>query len=73
MIATAIDFTTNYLGTGDLATAVLLTAFGFVVGPFVYLGHEMAWDYFTAPRQSGVEPPRTANLVPVIGPPLAAA
>jgi hypothetical protein len=22
----------------------MLTAFGFVVGPFVYLGHEMAWD-----------------------------
>ena len=73
MIATAVDFTTNYLATGDLATAVLLTAFGFVVGPFVYLGHEMAWDYFTAPRQSWLEPLRTANLVPVIGPPLVAA
>ena len=73
MIGTAVDFTINYLGTGDLATAALLTAFGFVVGPFVYLGHEMAWDYFTAPRQRRVEPPRTANLVPVIGPPLVAA
>jgi uncharacterized membrane protein len=73
MIATAVDFTTLYLGTGDLATAALLTAFGFVVGPFVYLGHEMAWDYFTAPRQRRVEPPRTANLVPGIGPPLVAA
>ena len=72
MIATVGDFTTLYLGTGDLATAALLTAFGFVVGPFVYLGHEMAWDYFTAPRQRRVEPPRTANLVPVIGPPLVA-
>jgi uncharacterized membrane protein len=73
MIATAVDFTTLYLGTGDLATAALLTTFGFVVGPFVYLGHEMAWDYFTAPRQRRVEPPRAANLVPVIGPPLVAA
>ena len=73
IIGTAIDFTTLYLGTGDLATAAVLTAFGFVVGPFVYLGHEMAWDYFTAPRQSWLEPPRTANLVPVIGPPLVAA
>jgi hypothetical protein len=26
----------------------MLTAFGFVVGPFVYLGHEMAWDRFGA-------------------------
>ena len=73
VIATAVDFTTLYFGTGDLATAVLLTGFGFVVGPFVYLGHEMAWDYFTAPRQSRVEPPRTANPVYVIGPPLVAA
>ena len=73
MIATAVDFTTLYLGTGDLATAAVLTAFGFVVGPFVYLGHEMAWDYFTAPRQRRFEPPRTANPLPEIGPPLAAA
>lgn len=73
MIATAVDFTTNYLGTGDLATAALLTAFGFVVGPFVYLGHEMAWDYFTAPRPRRFEPTRTANLVPAISPLLVAA
>ena len=73
VIGTAVDFTINYLGTSDLATAAVLTAFGFVVGPFVYLGHEMAWDYFTATRQHRVEPPRTANLVPVIGPPLVAA
>jgi uncharacterized membrane protein len=73
MIATAVDFTTNYLGTGDLATAALFTAFGFVVGPIVYLGHEMAWDYFTAPRPRRFEPPRAANLVPVISPPLVAA
>jgi uncharacterized membrane protein len=73
VIATAADFTTLYLGTGDLATAAILTAFGFVVGPFVYLGHEMAWDYFTAPRQRRVEPQRTTNLAPVIGPSLVAA
>jgi uncharacterized membrane protein len=73
VIGTAVDFTINYFGTGDLATAAVLTAFGFVVGPFVYLGHEMAWDYFTAPRERRVEPPLTANLVPVIGAPLAAA
>jgi len=25
---------------------VLLSATGFVLGPFVYYGHEKAWDYF---------------------------
>jgi hypothetical protein len=32
-------------------TAAALTAFGFVLGPFVYLGHEMLWDYYSAPPQ----------------------
>jgi hypothetical protein len=27
-------------------TAAGLAAFGFVVGPFVYYGHEKAWNYF---------------------------
>lgn len=45
-IATTMDFTTNYVVVGDLATAVALSAFGFVIGPFVYLGHEMAWDHY---------------------------
>jgi uncharacterized membrane protein len=49
-IATAMDFTANYVVVGELATAVGLSAFGFVVGPFVYLGHEMAWDYYGSPR-----------------------
>ena len=41
-----MDFTTIYVVVGDLATAAGLSAFGFVVGPFVYIGHEKAWDYF---------------------------
>ena len=49
-IATTMDFTTTYVVVGDLATAATLSAFGFVVGPFVYLGHEMAWDYYGSPR-----------------------
>jgi hypothetical protein len=36
---------------GDLATAVGLSAFAFVVGPFVYLGHEKLWDYYGSPRE----------------------
>ena len=52
-LATAMDFTTNYVVVGDVASAVLLSATGFVLGPFVYYGHEKAWDYFgpSAPRQ----------------------
>ena len=50
-IGTVLDFTTNYVVISDAATAATLTAFGFVVGPFVYLGHEMLWDHYTAPRQ----------------------
>lgn len=44
--ATVMDFTVNYVIVGDAATAAVLSAFGFVLGPFVYLGHEMAWDAF---------------------------
>ena len=49
-IATVVDFTANYVVVRDLATAAGLSAFGFVLGPFVYLGHEKAWDYFTTRR-----------------------
>jgi uncharacterized membrane protein len=61
-IATAMDFTANYLTVGELATAAGLSAFGFVVGPFVYLGHEMAWDYYGSPRE------RTRDLATSIEP-----
>jgi uncharacterized membrane protein len=53
-IATVMDFTTNYVVTGNLAAAAGLSAFGFVVGPFVYIGHEMAWDYYTRPASARV-------------------
>jgi uncharacterized membrane protein len=49
-IATALDFTVHYVVVGNLATAAALSAVGFVVGPFVYFGHEMAWDYYGSPR-----------------------
>ncbi len=45
-IASTMDFATNYVVVGDLATAALLSASGFILGPFVYFGHEWAWDYF---------------------------
>ena len=45
-VATALDFATHYVVVGNLATAAALSAFGFVVTPFVYFGHELAWDYY---------------------------
>ncbi len=42
-----MDFPTSCAVVGDAATAAGVAAFGFVVGPFVYLGHEKAWDYFS--------------------------
>jgi uncharacterized membrane protein len=55
-IATAMDFTANYVVVGDLATAVGLSAFAFVVGPFVYLGHEKLWDYYGSPSERTPDP-----------------
>jgi uncharacterized membrane protein len=68
IIATASDFTANFVGTGDLASAAVLTAFGFVVGPFVYLGHEMLWDYFTTRESNRLEPQPAPISVPAIAP-----
>jgi uncharacterized membrane protein len=56
--ATVMDFTTNYVVVGDLAIAAGLSAFGFVVGPFVYLGHEMAWDYYSSPKTPALHLPQ---------------
>lgn len=60
-IATAMDFTTTFIVVGDLATAAGLSAFGFVIGPFVYWGHEAAWDYYgSGDRQN--HPPAINNI-----------
>ena len=56
-IATVTDFTTNYVVVADIATAFGLSAFGFVVGPFVYFGHERVWDHFSAPGERTLDPP----------------
>jgi uncharacterized membrane protein len=63
-IATAVDFTMNYVVVGDVATAVGLSAFAFVVGPFVYLGHEKAWDYWDPPGQRAPDLPGPTRLLP---------
>ena len=55
IFATAMDFTVNYAVTRDLATAAKLSAVAFVIGPFVYLGHERFWDHYGSPKE-GPEP-----------------
>src|SRR5262249_58935855 len=46
IIVTTLDFTTNYIVIGELATAAGLSTFNLVVGPVFYLAHETAWNYF---------------------------
>jgi uncharacterized membrane protein len=67
-IATAMDFTTNYVVVGDLVTAVGLSAFGFVVGPFVYIAHEKVWDHYSSRGERTLNLPPPPNRVAVIGP-----
>jgi uncharacterized membrane protein len=62
-IATVMDFTTNYVVVGDVVSAVILSSSGFILGPFVYFGHEKAWDYFTS-RSERVDQPTPMKLLP---------
>jgi len=55
-LGTVMEFTTNYVFVRDVTTAVWLSAFGFVLGPFIYLGHEKAWELADAPK-SKARPP----------------
>jgi uncharacterized membrane protein len=54
-IASVVDFGTNYVVVGEVATAALLSATGFVLGPFVYFGHEKAWEYFAPQGEKKLE------------------
>ncbi|WP_158921999.1 DUF2061 domain-containing protein [Acidisphaera sp. S103] len=69
-IASTVDFTTLYVVVGDFATAAGLSAFGLVVGPFVYLGHEMAWDYYGSPIARTVDATASTSLGPAPGSPV---
>ena len=59
-IATVVDFTTNYVVVRSITEATILSASGFILGPFVYFGHEKAWDYFT----SRADLPMETRLLP---------
>jgi uncharacterized membrane protein len=63
-IATAIDFGALYVVTGDPLTATGLAAWGFVVGPFVYWGHEKLWERFNASDATSVEEDVPMKLLP---------
>jgi uncharacterized membrane protein len=58
--ATIMDFTTNYVVVGDVISAVILSSSGFILGPFVYYGHEKAWDYFGARSELAADVPAPA-------------
>lgn len=68
VIATTVEFTATYVVVGSLATAAGLSAFGFVLGPFVYFGHERAWEHFASPKLKALPPPTTPDLASVAQP-----
>jgi uncharacterized membrane protein len=57
-LATIMDFTTNYVVVGNVGQAMILSATGFVFGPFVYFGHEKAWEYFGGRASDAAAEPR---------------
>jgi uncharacterized membrane protein len=63
-IATAIDYTALYVATSDPLTAAGLAAWGFVVGPFVYWGHEKLWERYSSSDETNVEEAEPMKLLP---------
>jgi uncharacterized membrane protein len=63
-LATLMDFATNYVVVRDVTQAVILSSSGFILGPFVYYGHEWVWDRFTTPRPSSTDLPTAPKLLP---------
>jgi uncharacterized membrane protein len=47
--------------------AVTLSASGFILGPFVYFGHEMVWDYYGSPGAPALEPEAPTLLLTAPG------
>lgn len=55
LVYAPIDFTGNYIASGSVLTAAGLSALPLVIGPWVYLAHELAWDYFGGPTETRTE------------------
>lgn len=69
IVVTTVDFTANYIATGDVVAAFILTGFALVVSPFIYYGHEKAWDYFGGKRSSDdVEAPSRSGAPLLLAP-----
>jgi uncharacterized membrane protein len=66
-IATIVDFTTNYVVVGGVAEAMILSATGFFLGPFVYFGHEKAWEYLAGDSTAKAAPAKEIRLLPAPG------
>jgi uncharacterized membrane protein len=66
-IATIVDFTTNYVVVGSVAEATILSATGFFLGPFVYFGHEKAWEYLAGDSTTKAGPANEVALLPAPG------
>ncbi len=49
IIVTTIDFSTNYLAIGEIATAAGIIDLQLIAGPLFYLAHEAAWSYWGPP------------------------
>jgi uncharacterized membrane protein len=64
-IASAMDFTTNYVVVGDLATAAVLSASGLILGPFVYFFHEKAWEHVGSSAMDLPQLPAPTDLLTV--------
>ena len=60
--ATTLDFGANYVVVGDLGAAAALSAIGLIIGPFVYLGHEMVWARLSKP---GTSAPADGSVISV--------
>ena len=63
-IATIVDFTTNYVVVGNIAEATILSATGFFLGPFVYFGHEKAWECLAGDSTTKTTPANKIALLP---------
>lgn len=63
-LASSMDFTVNFVVVGDLVTAAALSASGFILGPFVYFGHEWLWDRYGSPAEAAAELEAPLALLP---------
>jgi uncharacterized membrane protein len=52
IVVTTLDFTTNYIVIGELATAAGLSTFNLIAGPLFYFAHEAVWNHL-GPADTG--------------------